>query len=170
MRLSESEAKVKAETEPTGASETVGPDTAVCSQCGHAGSRARNHCEKCGCFLPSNEAALIHGARRAELNRATPVDLAERDRLIADVIGDKGDDISAVLQKQITDYAAACVIRDLALAHVAAVGVFTRAGKQRAAVNLYFQASGRAERLAAQVGLGRVERQVPSAHDILSAE
>ena len=50
--------------------------------------------------------------------------------------------------------------------HLAAVGPLSR-GRRRPVVDLYLQASARAERLAVQIGLRRAERRVPSLSEYL---
>ena len=115
-------------------------------------------------FPPGNVAALVHGGRRLQLGHETPLDEVRRIDLHDAVLTDLGGraEVSAVLAELVADFAAAVVLRDVAYAHLAAVGPLTRAGRRRAVVDLYLQASARAERLAAQIGLRRVPKPAPS--------
>ena len=70
------------------------------------------------------------------------------------------------LAQLVEDFGRAVVLRDLAFDHLAAVGPLSR-GRRRPVVDLYLQASARAEKLAAQIGLKRIERRVPSLTEYL---
>ena len=122
-------------------------------------------------FAPGNVAALVHGGRRLQLGRGTSLDEARRVELRDAVLLDLGgqQECSSVLCELVQDFAAAVLLRDVAYAHLAAVGPLTRAGRRRAVVDLYLQASARAERLASQIGTARRPARVPSLHEYLAA-
>ena len=113
-------------------------------------------------FKPGNSAGLIHGGRRLQLGCGTPLDESRRVELRDGVLADLGgpDEVSVVLGALVEDFASAVLLRETAWSHIAAVGPLTRAGRRRAVVGLYFLASGRVERLAAQIGLSRQSRPV----------
>ena len=151
---------------------TDGTDTVRCQRCGWQGDKAgsgKGQCGRCGCFLPTNTAALVHGGRRFRDGMGTPLDEARRAEIVAAVISDLGgeDEISAVLRQLVADFGAACVLRNLAWAHIASVGPLTKAGRQRAVVDLYLKASARVERLAARIGTQRRAAPVPSLQEYL---
>ena len=54
--------------EPTSnGSQPPGADTVRCRRCsweGDSGGTGKGQCPECGCFLPTNTAALVHGGRR----------------------------------------------------------------------------------------------------------
>ena len=122
-------------------------------------------------FRPGNAAALVHGGRRLQLGHGTALDETRRLELRDSVLADLGGktECSSVLCELVEDFAAAVVLRDTAFGHLAAVGPLTRAGRRRAAVDLYLQASQRAERLANQIGTGRTPARVPSLEEYLRA-
>lgn len=123
-------------------------------------------------FEPGNEVALVHGMRQLRdrlADEGSPLDqparIELRDRVLADLGG--SPEVSAVLAALVDDFAAAVVLRDFAFSHLAAVGPLTRAGRRRAVVDLYLQASARAERLGGQIGTARRQAQVPSLAEYL---
>ena len=155
---------------PSESAKTSGTDTVRCSRCGtEAEPTGKGQCEKCGCWLPRNEAALVHGGRRLQLGRGSPLDEARRVELRDAVVEDLGgrDDVSTVLYELVEDFSAVCTLRDVAWQHLAAVGPLTRAGRRRAVVDLYLQSSQRAERLAARIGMERKPARVPSLSEYL---
>ena len=121
-------------------------------------------------FLPGNEHGLVHGGRRLQLGNETPLDERQRVSLQDAVLEDLGgrQECSAVLCQQVADFAAAVVLRDCLFGHLSLVGPLTKAGRRRACVDLYFQASSRAERLASQIGLRRAPKSVPSARELIA--
>jgi hypothetical protein len=80
------------------------------------------------------------------------------------VVEDQGgaDECSEVQRALIADFAFAVTLRDLLAAHLAAVGPLTAAGKRRAALTSWQQASARVEALAGKIGLQRRAAPVPS--------
>ena len=128
----------------------------------------RGRCPDCGSFMPGNTAALAHGARKLARGRETALDTARRlevcDAVFADLGGREG--ISTTLAELVEDFGRAVVLRDLAFDHLAAVGPLSR-GRRRPVVDLYLQASARAEKLATQIGLKRSEKRVPSLTEYL---
>ena len=99
-----------------------------CSRCGWQGDSrgtGKGHCPACGCFLPTNDAALIHGARRLTSGRGTPVDRARMVEIQATVVEDLGGEgaVSVAMATLVDDFAFAVVLRDLLAAHLAAVGL-----------------------------------------------
>ena len=143
---------------PSETAPTTGHETARCSRCGHeAEPTGKGQCSQCGCFLPTNTVALVHGGRRMQLGRGTPLDEAERVAIRDAVLSDLGgeDEVSEVMRQLVQDFAGAVVLRDLVFSHLAATGPLTKAGRRRASVELYFSASARAERLAKQIGTDR---------------
>jgi hypothetical protein len=121
--------------------------------------------------VAGNRFAETHGLSHLQRGASTPLSLQERDEHVTALLADKGgvDSVSAVLQPQLVDYAQAVRLRDLAWSHIAQIGPLTKAGRRRAATDLYLQASARAQALAAQVGLGRAPAKVPSLQEYLSA-
>ncbi len=107
-----------------------------------------------------------------QLGRGTPLDRARlvaiRDAVLSDLGGE--DEVSEVMRQLVQDFAAAVVLRDLAFAHIASVGPLTKAGRRRAVVALYLEASARAERLAARIGTERRATRVPSLQEYLSSK
>ena len=155
---------------PSESAETSGTEAVRCSRCGtEAEPTGKGQCGKCGCWLPRNEGALVHGGRRLQLGRGSPLDEARRVELRDVVVDDLGgrDDVSAVLFELVEDFSSACTLRDVAWQHLAAVGPLTRAGRRRAVVDLYLQSSQRAERLAARIGMERKPARVPSLSEYL---
>jgi hypothetical protein len=171
-KLTGSEQREGAPPEPCGASETSGGETVRCSRCGFESVPAGRHCPKCGAFTLQNRCAVTHGLSRFRGGLSTPLDLRQRDATAAAVLADKGGptEVSAVVRPQVLDFAQAIQLRDAAWAHLAAVGPFTRAGRKRAAVDVYLAASARAQQLAAQIGLSRLARKVPTLDEALDAE
>ncbi len=149
--------------------ETTGTETVHCSCGAYVAPVGQGQCPKCGRFLPANEVALVHGGRRMQLGRGSPMDearrVAIRDAVIADLGG--ADECSAVLIELAGDFASAVSLRDLAWAHIASVGPLTKAGRRRAATDLYLQASQRAERLASRIGTDRKPARVPTLQEFL---
>ena len=107
---------------------------------------------------------MIHGGRRMQLSGGSPLDEARRVAIRDHVLEDIGGaaECSQVLYELVSDFAAACVLRDLCWRHIAAVGPMTSKGRRRAAVSLYLEASARAERLAARIGVDRKAAPVPT--------
>ena len=140
-----------------------------CSKCKHdVEPSERGRCPQCGSFMPGNTAALVHGGRRFELGRETVLDTARRIEVCDGVFADLGgrDSLATTLVELVEDFGRAVVLRDLAFDHLAAVGPLSR-GRRRPVVDLYLHASARAEKLAAQIGLKRSERRVPSLTEYL---
>ena len=123
-------------------------------------------------FQPGNTAALIHGGRRMQLGPGAARDKAERVALRDLVLQDLGGEteVSAVMRELVEDFAGAVVLRDLAYSHIAANGPLTKAGRRRAVVGLYLEASGRVERLAARIGTRRRPARIPSLAEHLGAK
>ena len=121
-------------------------------------------------FQLGNEHALVHGGRRLELGRETGL-IAQRrfevrDALLVDAGG--ADEVSTAKRAVVETLSEAIVLRETLWAHLEAVGPLTKAGRRRAAVDLWLAASGRVERLAAAVGLERRAKAVQSATDIIA--
>ena len=76
-------------------------------------------------------------------------------------------ELSEVQRALVADIAFAIVLRDLLSAHLAAVGPLTAAGKRRAALTSWQQASARVEALAGKIGLGRRGKPLPSLSDYI---
>lgn len=154
---------------------TNGAAGVTCRRCGWSGAASgsgKGQCPRCGVFLPANTGALKHGVKRLlEYGAGSPTDAARRAAIEAAVLADLGGrhEVSEVVAALAADFGFAVVLRDLAAAHLAAVGPFTKTGKRRAAVDLYLQCSQRAERLAAQLGHDRRPRRVPTLHEALAA-
>lgn len=123
-------------------------------------------------FEKGNTAALVHGGRRLQVGSGTVLDEAERVAIRAAVLEDLGGEaeVSAVMLELVSDFSAAVVLRDLCYAHIAAVGPLTQAGRRRAVVGLYLDASARVERLAARIGTGKRARRVPSIAEALAGK
>lgn len=170
QRLTDSRSAVA----PSDHNQPSGPDTVVqCSKCRtEVEPSQRGQCPACGCWLPGNVGALVHGGRRLLAGHGTPLDVEHRRELRDAVIADKGgfENVSAVLASLIDDFAAAVILRDTAYGHLETVGPLTRAGRKRAVVDLYLAASARADRLANQIGLDRVQRRVPSLAEAMKSE
>ena len=150
-----------------------GADTVECSRCGWAGdprTTTKGHCPECGCFVPTNTVRVTHGARRLASGRGTPLEQARIVAIEAAVVEDLGgeDMVSEVLGALVTDFAFAVVLRDLLARHFAAVCPLTAAGKRRAALTSWQQASARVEALARQIGTDRRATPVPSLSEYIS--
>ena len=146
-------------------------DAVACANCEQdVEPTGKGQCPKCGCWLTGNEAALVHGGRRLQLGEGSPMDEACRVKLRDAVLADLGgrESVSVVMAELVEDFSGACVLRDLVWQHLAAVGPLTKAGRRRAAFDLYLQASQRAERLAARIGTDRVGATVPTITEVLS--
>lgn len=154
---------------PSDASRTDGHDTGRCSGCGSEAPADAGRCPDCGRFLPGNEAVLVHGARRLQDGQETALQETRRVSLRDAVLEDLGgeENVSEVLSELVEDFASAVQLRDVAWAHIAAVGPLTKAGRRRAVVDLYLQASRRAEPLAKEIGTERREAPVPSLEEAL---
>jgi hypothetical protein len=126
-------------------------------------------CPRCQVWQPSNTGALTHGGRRLQQGHESPLNEARRAELVARILSDLGgaEACSAVLSELVSDFAFACVLRDVCAASISATGPLTRVGRRRAVVDLYLSASTRAERLASQIGLSRVAKRVPSLQEYL---
>ena len=59
----------------------------------------------------------------------------------------------------------AVVVAETLEQHLMAVGPTTKAGRRRAAFDMWLAVTGRVERLAQAIGLERRQRSVPSAHE-----
>lgn len=152
-----------ADYRPSDSVETPGTDTVRCSKCrADFQPTDKGRCPRCGCWLPGNVGALVHGGRRLQKGHETSLDTHHKIQLRDAVIADKGgrENVSAALASLIDDFACAVVLRHTAFAHLEAVGPLTRAGRRRAVVDLYLQASARAERLASQIGMTRQPQKV----------
>lgn len=149
-----------------------GAATVACSRCGTEADEGRNHCEACGCFLPSSSVRLEHGARRLASGRGTPLDRARMSEIEAAVVQDLGgdDQISGVMSALIVDFAFAVVLRDLLSAHLQATGPLTRAGKKKAAYTTWLQASARVEALARRIGTDRRPAKLPTLEEYIAAK
>ena len=148
---------------PIDTSTTSVVDTVRCPSCGtDAAPHGKGQCSSCGKFLPSNTASLVHGGRRLQLGQGSALDvqqrLAKRDRYLADLGGPT--EVSATKADLLELATQAVQLADVMWAHIEAVGPLTKAGRRRAAVDLYLAASGRAERLLMQLGLERRTRQI----------
>ncbi len=156
---------------PSETTETTGRSTVGCTRCGQeAEPSGKGQCVACGCWLPANEGALIHGGRRMQTGKASPLDeahrVAIRDAVLEDLGGD--DQVGEVMRQLVEDFAGAVVLRDLSFSHLAAVGPLTLKGRRRAVVGLYMEASARAERLATRIGTDRKPARVPSLQEYLN--
>ena len=121
---------------------------------------------KTGRFVPGNLVATDHGLSRPE--RLDPIARREiRDAVLTDLGGEF--ECSAVLCALVDDFAQAVVLRDAAYDYLASVGPLTKAGRQRAVVQLYLSASARVERLASQIGTGRRSKPIPSVAEYVEA-
>jgi len=155
---------------PSESTETDGLATVRCQRCGReAEAIGKGQCSACGCWLPANEGALTHGGRRLQTGNGSRLDEVNRTSIRDAVLADLGgeSEVSTVLYELCEDFAAACVLRNLAWAHIAAVGPLTLKGRRRAVVSLYLEASGRAERLASRIGLERKAPPGPSLTEYL---
>jgi len=154
---------------PGNGSGTCGPATVACGRCGTEAAAGRNHCPACGCFMPSSTVRQVHGAKALASGRGTPVDQARMAAIEQAVTEDLGgaDELSEVQRALIADCAFAIVLRDLLSAHLAAVGPLTKAGKRRAALTSWQQASARVEALAGKIGLERRAAPTPSLADYI---
>ena len=141
-----------------------GANTVRCSCGAQVQASGRGQCPRCGRFLAGNEVALVHGVRQLQERQrhgwSSPLDDARRREILGAVLADLGgpEECSTVLREIVADFAAAVVLRDTAFGHLAVVGPLTRAGRRRAVVDLYLQASQRAERLANQIGTSATTR------------
>lgn len=149
---------------PTDSAET----TVRCRRCGLE-QPSTNVCTNCHSFLPGNESSLIHGGRRQQQGRGTPLDEAQRVAIRDAVLSDLGGEaeVSEVMRQLVEDFSGAVVLRDLVFRHLQATGPLTQAGRRRASVDLYLAASARAERLAKQIGTSRRPARVPTLQDVL---
>ncbi len=142
----------------------------LCPKCGTPASGDDDHCQAkgCGSFLPANSAALIHGGRRFVDGRS-PMDESERVAVRDAVLSDLGGcgEVSEALRALVDDFSFAVVLTRLLSAHLAAVGPLTKRGRRRAAVDTWYRASARLERLAARIGTERRGAPVPSLDEFL---
>ena len=169
-RMSKNTAKTPP-PEPSETTQTDGCETVRCQRCDHdAEPTDKGRCAKCGCWVSGNTGALTHGARRLQVGAGTELDEANRTAIRDAVLSDLGgeSEVSAVLYELCADFASAVVLRDLAWAHIAAVGPLTLKGRRRAVVSLYLEASARAERLAARIGLERKAAPVQSLEEAMA--
>ena len=117
----------------------------------------KGSCPKCGCFLPTNTVALIHGGRSLAARSGTALDPAEyvaiRDAVLDDLGGEA--EVSTAMYELVCLFAAACVLCKVMWRHIEATGPLTKVGRKRACVDLYLAASTRADRLAKQIGTDR---------------
>jgi hypothetical protein len=140
------------------------------SNSGGTNGAAQGHDPVSGRFLPGNAAALTlglggHGlGAERQLDRVARLEL--RDAVLSD-LGGEGE-VSAVMRVLVDDFAQAVVLRDAAYAYLGSVGPLTKAGRQRAVVGLYLQASARAEKLAALIGTSRRAKPLPSLSEIMA--
>jgi hypothetical protein len=113
---------------------------------------------------------LIHGGRRLQTGGETAMNEADRVALRDLVLSDLGgsENVSTVMRELVEDFARAVILRDLIWEHIAVAGPLTKAGRRRAAFDIYMQASSRAERLAARIGNDKVGTTVPSIAEVLS--
>ena len=159
---------------PSAVSETSGVDTVRCSNhkrpCDWTGPRpASGHCPRCGSFTSENVAAMTHGARRIQLRGA--VDMLARsrvDELRTNLTRDCGDE-PATRAIVVDRLAETTLLAEMMWAHIAAVSPLTKTGKARAVVALYLQASDRATKLAALLGLSRQPKSIPTLADYIAA-
>ncbi len=147
---------------PSDTAETSGPETVRCRSrsCGWEGDPSeagKGSCPKCGCFLPTNTVALIHGGRSLAARSGTALDPAEyvaiRDAVLDDLGGEA--EVSTAMYELVCLFAAACVLCKVMWRHIEATGPLTKVGRKRACVDLYLAASTRADRLAKQIGTDR---------------
>ena len=146
-------------------------DAVTCAKCEQdVEPTGTGQCPKCGCWLTGNEAALIHGGRRLQTGGETAMNEADRVALRDLVLSDLGgsENVSTVMRELVEDFARAVILRDLIWEHIAVAGPLTKAGRRRAAFDIYMQASQRAERLAARIGTDRVGATVPTITEVLS--
>ncbi|MBZ0089160.1 MAG: hypothetical protein K8H90_02150, partial [Thermoanaerobaculia bacterium] len=115
-----------------------------------------------GRFVPGNGAAVTHGARSELLLDALA---PARRELAARVRADLGldeQDAPATLDAMIGAFAEASLLRRaLFVKLTSAGGPISAKGRVKAAVQVYFNALDREQRLAALIGLERKARHVP---------
>lgn len=146
-------------------------DAVTCGKCNtEVVPTGKGRCPTCGCFLAGNEEALIHGGRRLQTGGETAMNESDRVALRDLVLSDLGgsENVSTVMRELVEDFARAVILRDLIWEHIAVAGPLTKAGRRRAAFDIYMQASQRAERLAARIGNDKVGTTVPSIAEVLS--
>jgi hypothetical protein len=108
-----------------------------------------------GQFVKGNTVGVVHGlsARYERLDLAVLKQI--RDAVMAD---HGGEACSEILKAQIAAYARASLLEETAFNYIVAGGPLTQTGRPRALCYLFLKASGRAERLATQIGLARAKQ------------
>jgi hypothetical protein len=140
-----------------------------CSACGHVGEPVgKGQCERCRCWLPRNEGALVHGRRRYEGTGLVPPELAD---FLADLRGAVvedlgGEDLLSRVQLLLVDRlveleGSARLSLDFALR----AGADTKRGRDSLADHR--STTDSQLRVAKAIGLRRAPRRVPSLDDLL---
>ena len=104
-----------------------------------------------------------------QLGQLTGLEEAERQAIEVAVLADAGGGsaCSEIRRHLIADFAFAVLLRDTMAGNLQAKGALTKKGARRASVDLYLQASARAERLAKAIGLEARAVDVPDLREYL---
>jgi hypothetical protein len=108
-----------------------------------------------GQFVKGNTVGVVHGlrARYERLDHAVLKQI--RDAVMADHGGEA--ECSEVLKTQIAAFARASLLEETAFNYILAEGPLTQTGRPRALCYLFLKASGRASRLASEIGFDRAK-------------
>lgn len=138
------------------------PAEVECSRCGHIGEPVgKGQCAECRCWLPGNDAALVHGARRFVDTGLLPDDLRGYvGQFAEDVIADLGGEaeLSTLQRGLVSSIAELEATRLLLLDFALRSGTDTKRGRD--ALALHGATVDRWARLARIIGLRREPKQV----------
>lgn len=151
-----------------------GAPTRECKRCGPVeADDTRQHCPHCGGWLRSNTGRLIHGLRSRRAHQALlpgqELQLALIAERRAELLRDMGGEDALPLTKRdvVTRFIELQTVADTLAGNLAASGVLSTKGRQRAALTAYLSVVDRLTKLAALLGLERKVKAVPSLDDFL---
>ena len=156
------------ETNPTQAADpaadrATGADV-LCAR-GHVNAAGATRCVSCQQWLPRNTGAQVHGVTTLDRRgpSSLPADLRETYEVFqAEVYADLGGiaNITALEREAVQNVVRAALVCTLAAQEIAAHGMTTPRGRQRAVVHILASYIDRFERLAKTLGLQRRARVV----------
>lgn len=131
----------------------------------------KQRCPRCQCWLPDNRGRETHGGRALQLGRETEDQRSRREEIRDQIRNDLGGAEaapSAVTKGLVDRLSEALVLAEHCWGVIEASGPLTKAGRRRAVVDLWLQATGTVGRLSSTIGQERRTRQVPSLDEYLN--